>query len=397
MSVPARLSPSLPLSLLSPLAATSLALSMLPFLAGCALWAPYQEPYAVEPIEVSEGEEVAVDRLIVLFDASGSIDARSEFPSEKAWVESFVQGMPEGDYAATIRSFGGDRRRGPGLSPFVRQQLAESAHELRAIGDDSPLDAALREIGDEIAGTAGRTAVVVVSDGRPNPPRWGEPAQPALAAARSVAEQTDGTVCFHTVLAGDDDAGRPLLESIAGITPCGSFRASTTLAERGELVAFERSVFVTERAPLPAVAAPAPPDLDGDGVRNAADACPDTPKGAEIDDRGCWVLEGVRFASGSAEMLAGGGAAVASVAAVLEQNPDLRIRIEGHTDATGPERYNEWLSGQRAEQVKAALVADGVDADRLETAGLGSRNPAADNATPEGRAHNRRIEFTVLR
>ncbi len=72
-----------------------------------------------------------------------------------------------------------------------------------------------------------------------------------------------------------------------------------------------------------------------------------------------------------------------------------RVRIEGHTDWTGPEAYNQGLSERRANSVRSYLVSHGVDASRLTTVGYGESSPIADNETREGRALNRRVELQV--
>jgi len=71
------------------------------------------------------------------------------------------------------------------------------------------------------------------------------------------------------------------------------------------------------------------------------------------------------------------------------------ISVEGHTDATGPNDLNKWLSQQRAESVVNYLVKQGIDKSRLEALGHGENKPVADNASTQGRAANRRIEFIV--
>lgn len=82
---------------------------------------------------------------------------------------------------------------------------------------------------------------------------------------------------------------------------------------------------------------------------------------------------------------------------MLSEHPDLRIRIEGHTDATGDDASNMDLSGRRAEAVRAFLVQSyGIDAGRLEVEGLGETAPVDDNGTPEGRQNNRRVELVRL-
>lgn len=77
----------------------------------------------------------------------------------------------------------------------------------------------------------------------------------------------------------------------------------------------------------------------------------------------------------------------------LKAQSDWRLTIEGHTDSTGSAEHNRVLSQQRADAVKAYLVAAGIDFARLQTAGLGSSQPVADNATELGRSQNRRVEL----
>ncbi len=79
---------------------------------------------------------------------------------------------------------------------------------------------------------------------------------------------------------------------------------------------------------------------------------------------------------------------------MLAEHADLKLTVEGHTDNAGDAAANQALSQARAEAVKQALVTTyGVDAVRLEGRGYGASRPAAPNATPEGRAANRRVEL----
>lgn len=77
----------------------------------------------------------------------------------------------------------------------------------------------------------------------------------------------------------------------------------------------------------------------------------------------------------------------------LRARPDTRITVDGFSDATGPESWNQDLSLQRAQAVRAYLVKRGIDAARLEVQGRGEADPAQPNSTPEGRANNRRVEL----
>lgn len=147
-------------------------------------------------------------------------------------------------------------------------------------------------------------------------------------------------------------------------------------------------------------AANAARDADGDGVEDGDDRCPGTPKGAEVDDNGCVriekvVLRGVNFATGSATLLPAAHDTLRTVAAAMKANEDLEIEIGGHTDSVGDEGRNQRLSERRAESVKAFLVEEGIDADRLGTRGYGESQPADTNDTAAGRANNRRVGFRV--
>lgn len=146
---------------------------------------------------------------------------------------------------------------------------------------------------------------------------------------------------------------------------------------------------------VPAVSAAAR-DVDADGIPDLADLCPGTPRGAPADGRGCWVIEGLRFAHDSDGIDGHGADALRAVAEVLRRNPALRIRIDGHTDSQGLAEYNRLLSERRARAVREFLIVSGIEADRVDARGFGETNPAADNATTDGRRANRRTEITVI-
>jgi len=80
---------------------------------------------------------------------------------------------------------------------------------------------------------------------------------------------------------------------------------------------------------------------------------------------------------------------------LMEQVPDMKLMIIGHTDKTADAAYNMKLSEERAESMKDYLVAQGVDPTKLMTKGMGETDPIAENATEQGRFRNRRIEFVV--
>ena len=105
---------------------------------------------------------------------------------------------------------------------------------------------------------------------------------------------------------------------------------------------------------------------------------------------------GVLFQSGKSELLPIARQQLQSVADALKlQTDDKTIVVEGHTDSRGSDALNLNLSQARAESVRSFLVQHGVDSSRIQAVGKGESMPIADNATPEGRANNRRVEIIV--
>ena len=116
--------------------------------------------------------------------------------------------------------------------------------------------------------------------------------------------------------------------------------------------------------------------------------------GAALDADGQVVLEGLYFASGSAELLPESDAAIAAAAGLLAARPELRLEVQGHTDNVGNEAANLTLSRRRAQAVADALVnGHGIASSRLGVRGFGQSQPVADNRTEAGRAQNRRVEL----
>jgi outer membrane protein OmpA-like peptidoglycan-associated protein len=83
------------------------------------------------------------------------------------------------------------------------------------------------------------------------------------------------------------------------------------------------------------------------------------------------------------------------IADILIRYPDTYIRVEGHTDSSGSETYNQWLSEKRAQAVADFLISRGVDPMRTQPVGYGETRPVATNETPEGRQQNRRVEIHI--
>lgn len=115
-------------------------------------------------------------------------------------------------------------------------------------------------------------------------------------------------------------------------------------------------------------------------------------------DKTTWFsFDRLLFETGKSTLKPESAEQVKNMAAILKAFPQVEIKLGGYTDNTGDAKKNLALSGERAKTVKAELVKLGTDAKRIATEGYGQEHPVADNATPEGRAQNRRIDVRVTK
>jgi outer membrane protein OmpA-like peptidoglycan-associated protein len=148
------------------------------------------------------------------------------------------------------------------------------------------------------------------------------------------------------------------------------------------------------------------PDTDGDGIADNLDKCPNVAGIAEM--KGCpaihedtrklfeKALTGIQFETGSAVIKKSSYGILDQVVAVMQNNPEYKLEIHGHTDSQGDDAKNMVLSEKRAASVREYLTNKGVDGTRLRSFGHGETEPVADNNTSAGRAKNRRVEFKVM-
>lgn len=108
------------------------------------------------------------------------------------------------------------------------------------------------------------------------------------------------------------------------------------------------------------------------------------------------ALPTIKFETGSHVLTADGRAVVASAAAILAANPDVRVRIEGHTDSRGTAEANQVLSAQRAQTVLLTLLSLGIAASRMTAVGYGESRLKVPDTSDANMAVNRRVEFVVL-
>ena len=140
-----------------------------------------------------------------------------------------------------------------------------------------------------------------------------------------------------------------------------------------------------------------PLDTDGDGAPDYTDECPGTPEGAKVDYRGCWVLMDTLFDFDRYEIRPEYYPVINEAVVVLQNNPSMKIEVQGHTCNMGTAEYNRILSENRAGSVMNYLVWKGIEEKRLSAVGYGLTRPKTSNETEAARALNRRVELSPVR
>ena len=116
----------------------------------------------------------------------------------------------------------------------------------------------------------------------------------------------------------------------------------------------------------------------------------------ELTKSGHIAVYGIHFETAKATILPDSESVLSEIAKMLQQNPDVKVRVEGQTDNVGQAASNQSLSEKRAQAVVAWLTSHGIEASRLKAKGWGASKPIEDNGTEDGRAKNRRVELVKI-
>lgn len=188
--------------------------------------------------------------------------------------------------------------------------------------------------------------------------------------------------------------------------------AANNMTDKEQLITPEETEIVVaedkvdEVKQLPATAAGITPvavakDADKDGVADSADQCASTPAGTTVDAKGCSEFEeylkyvALQFNSESATLDMASSEKLNKIAENAKKYPNSKLIITGHADAVGTPEFNNYISNSRAKAARDYLVAKGVKRDIISIESYGETKPVASNDTSEGRAKNRRVEFTL--
>jgi outer membrane protein OmpA-like peptidoglycan-associated protein len=211
----------------------------------------------------------------------------------------------------------------------------------------------------------------------------------AAAGAEQYAAQPFGTAqqklkAAETALTAKSSSERKTMPSLA--------REAVTAGEDARRAAMVGKAAADEAARSQAAAAAAAKAAAAEQAAKSAAAAR-----ADLLARLNNVLQigGVQFATGTADLGAPARESLARFSGIVASYPNLKFKIEGHTDSTGSAATNNELSLKRAITVRDYLIAQHIPASSIDAQGLGSAQPVADNNTAAGRAKNRRVEIVI--
>jgi len=183
----------------------------------------------------------------------------------------------------------------------------------------------------------------------------------------------------------------------------GAFVEGTAEVAAGSIVGGSAGGFMCDKTTL--AKAGVEPDTDSDGVVDSRDECPSTRPNETVGSSGCssdggdvreLALRNVNFHTASATLTSSAKTILRNVIQDFNENSGhVGLVISGYTDSVGKDTYNQGLSEQRAESVRAFMVTNGYDADLLSIEWFGETNATADNETSVGRAKNLRVELNT--
>lgn len=385
----------------------SLLTASVTILTSCAQLKSLKKP--IEPLETFTPQDLntksqnaeyvsKIEGFVIILDASASMQdaylgtvnkGHPKFTVAKDVLMRMNSTLPEIDVKCALVTFG----RGY-FKPFetsVVHELTQYSHGLLEDAltrttppqGSSPAGMGIEDAWNILLTLGGQKVVILVSDGEQ---LIGSP----LEKAKDLKEMYGEKVCLYTIFVGNTAEGEKELREIAREAHCGFSVTADEIASSENMADFVEKVFLTA-IPIQDT------DSDGDGVYDKYDECPDTPKGAIVDSRGCWVVKGITFDYKKWDIKEEFNSNISNVVDILQKNPDMKIRIEGHTDNIGSMEYNIDLSQKRAQAVKDYLVGKGIDESRIFIMGFGYKMPIASNDTEEGRAMNRRAEIVPIK
>jgi OOP family OmpA-OmpF porin len=244
----------------------------------------------------------------------------------------------------------------------------------RIFENRTPLGDAILAMDPLLSKSAGKTAVLIVSDGENNI------GMDALEAAKTMHGKYPD-VCFNSISLADSERGRAILKNISQLNDCVYADGSELSSDAAAIDQLAKDIFYTIEVK----------EIVAKKVVEEV-----VPVKAAVVVPKIIELKPVHFEFDKYDLTPTARMNLDENAELLRDNSDLKVVIQGNTDSIGTEAYNMTLSERRAQTVFDYLRSNGIAPERMQTVGYGFSRPVADNKSPDGRALNRRSEIHPL-
>jgi OmpA-OmpF porin, OOP family len=298
----------------------------------------------------------------------------------------FNDTIPSMKLTAGLRDFAGrrwltrnfDTKLWYGMSPWVREDLGKAIWAVNTQGVESPLDLALDAATMDLKPLAGKSAVIIFTDGLDMPK--------AVASAQAMKAALKDNVCIYAVLIGPDrmtmdypkGEGMALLDKVVKAGECGAMVNAKDVETAAGMAAFVEKIFLGPPPPPP----PAP---------EAPVVVPPVVTPAAAPGQ----LEAIYFDFDKYVIMPEGREALKRNAEWLQKNPGAKVVVEGNCDERGTNEYNMALGQRRADAAAKYLVDLGVAKDRVGTVSFGEEKPICTESNEACWSKNRRDDFRV--
>jgi len=360
------------------------------FFIGCQAHAPKPLDESFQPVIIKGPFIQRTDHVMFILDASQSMATDKYGKNKLAYAKSVLKRisltMPDMHIQSALRTFGHTRRPTEyrsnlviAPSPYNKQDFNDTIDSIRFVGGMSALDKALMEVMKDFKDASGHISIIVATDGDVNGAK-------SIEAVSKLKKQYGHRFSLYPIVL--DRKHQNLMNNLVKTAGQGFVNHIDEIYAPATMATYVNKVFLSRVRHK---------DKDGDGITDDKDICPDTPAGARVTINGCWILGNIKFDSNSWELKEDMIPYLNEVVAILKNNPNLWMEVQGHTDSTGPADHNYTLSRNRAMAVMSYLISQGVSADRLTSTGYGETKPISTNDSEEGKALNRRVELSPIK
>jgi len=356
---------------------------------GCQAHAPKSLDEAFQPVNIKGPFIQQTDNVMFILDASQSMATDMHGKNKLAYARSVLRRinhtMPKMHIKTALRTFGHTRRPIEYRSDLVYGPLSQDEKALNDaidsigfVGGMSSLDLALINVMKDYRNASGHISIIFITDGDVNETK-------TIDAVKKLKNHYGRSFSLYPIIL--DSKHQLFMNNLVQTAGQGFAKHADNIYSPDNMATYVNQVFLSRIRHQ---------DKDGDGITDDKDICPNTPAGARVTINGCWILGNIHFHSDAWDLRDEMIPYLNEVVAILKNNPNLWMEIQGHTDSTGSADHNYELSRNRAMTVMNYLISKGVSADRLTSTGYGETKPVSNNDTEEGKSLNRRVELSPI-